>query len=369
MSSIVHRFVSAIADEADATLIRPSNWNDGHDLTLAATQRAIGRNTAGAGAAEEVTASQIFDWISATNGAFLWRSGGTWQASTNITVDNDNLTIAETFSPSAPAAGKVKIHGVVSAGRPMLSAIGPTGTRMPLQPLTGTRMQFSVLPRNDGANVLTVTGTRADLTGTLTARLLATTNAYTAARKCGIVSAAGAGSVANEHAAANVFVRGNAANMGGFYLCQRFGISDASLVATANMFVGVSNTSSALADVGPETLTNLIGIGCTSGDTTLQLYAAGASAQSRTSLGANFPCNTISTDIYEVVLFAPANASSVMWECTRLLTGDRATGTISAGANLPSATAFLTWQMQRSNGGTASAVGIDLFGVYGESDI
>src|SRR5215510_5082331 len=32
--SLKHRFVSGVADGADATLMRPSNWNDDHDFWL-----------------------------------------------------------------------------------------------------------------------------------------------------------------------------------------------------------------------------------------------------------------------------------------------------------------------------------------------
>jgi hypothetical protein len=51
--AINHKFVSAKGDGTDATLLRPSNWNDTHNITLA-TNTLIGRATAGAGAAEEI---------------------------------------------------------------------------------------------------------------------------------------------------------------------------------------------------------------------------------------------------------------------------------------------------------------------------
>jgi len=54
--SIKHKFTSAKADGGDATLIRPSNWNDTHDLTMA-TASLIGRYSAGTGAAQELTVS------------------------------------------------------------------------------------------------------------------------------------------------------------------------------------------------------------------------------------------------------------------------------------------------------------------------
>jgi hypothetical protein len=52
--SLKHNFTSAVADEGDTSLVRPSNWNAEHDLTLA-TSRLIGRTTAGTGSAEEIS--------------------------------------------------------------------------------------------------------------------------------------------------------------------------------------------------------------------------------------------------------------------------------------------------------------------------
>jgi hypothetical protein len=52
--SLKHNFQSAVADEGDASLVRPSNWNAEHNLTLA-TSRLVGRTTAGTGSAEEIS--------------------------------------------------------------------------------------------------------------------------------------------------------------------------------------------------------------------------------------------------------------------------------------------------------------------------
>lgn len=51
--TINHPFVSAKGDGSDATLVRPSNWNASHNLNMA-TNRVIGRLTAGPGLAEEL---------------------------------------------------------------------------------------------------------------------------------------------------------------------------------------------------------------------------------------------------------------------------------------------------------------------------
>lgn len=45
-----------------------------------ATKRVLGRNTAGAGNTEEITASQLLDWIDATRGDVLYRGASVWSA-------------------------------------------------------------------------------------------------------------------------------------------------------------------------------------------------------------------------------------------------------------------------------------------------
>lgn len=52
--SIKHKFTSALPDSVDTSLIRPSNWNDTHDIVMA-TARLLGRITAGTGSAEEIS--------------------------------------------------------------------------------------------------------------------------------------------------------------------------------------------------------------------------------------------------------------------------------------------------------------------------
>ena len=51
--SLTHAFVSAKSDGADATLVRPSNWNAEHNLTCA-TGVILGRTSSGTGAVEEL---------------------------------------------------------------------------------------------------------------------------------------------------------------------------------------------------------------------------------------------------------------------------------------------------------------------------
>ena len=52
--SLKHAFTSPKTDGTDATLVQPSNWNAEHSLQLA-TNRLLGRTTAGTGVAEEIS--------------------------------------------------------------------------------------------------------------------------------------------------------------------------------------------------------------------------------------------------------------------------------------------------------------------------
>ena len=52
--SIKHKFHSNKSDGTDITKVQASNWNDEHDITLAA-DRLLGRDSSGAGAVQEIT--------------------------------------------------------------------------------------------------------------------------------------------------------------------------------------------------------------------------------------------------------------------------------------------------------------------------
>ena len=63
--SITHAFVSGKADPPDASLIKPSNWNAGHVLTLG-TGKLVGRTTAATGAAEEIAVAGALTFTAQT---------------------------------------------------------------------------------------------------------------------------------------------------------------------------------------------------------------------------------------------------------------------------------------------------------------
>jgi hypothetical protein len=80
--TVKHKFVSAIPDAGDPTIVQPSNWNDTHDLTgfgTAATLDAgVANGVATLNSSGVVPTSQL---PAAVLGALNYQ--GTWDASTN----------------------------------------------------------------------------------------------------------------------------------------------------------------------------------------------------------------------------------------------------------------------------------------------
>ncbi len=74
---------------------------------ISATQRVLGRNTAGAGVTEEVSASGVLDWIGSTQGQILFRGASGWSVLSPGTAGHLLSTGGAGANPSwiAPAGG------------------------------------------------------------------------------------------------------------------------------------------------------------------------------------------------------------------------------------------------------------------------
>lgn len=280
---------------------------------------------------------------------------------------------AQSSDPSAPSPGNLVVFSRAIAGRMMLKQVGPSGLSTALQPfLARNKVGYWAAP----GNATTLPGvfgyTAPTAFGTATTRSVATTNLFTRLRRLGYVSAASIGSLTYQYVAVAQVTLGDGAGNGGFYKLCRFGISDAVVVSGSRMFCGVSSAVTAPTNVEPSTLTNSIGIGHGSADTTMRIYYGGSSAQTPIDLGINFPSNTRNTDAYELALFAPSDSDNICYyEVTRLNTGDVAIGMLTgtAGTALPSSSTLLAYQrIWRCNNATAQAVGYDIMSDYIETD-
>lgn len=301
------------------------------------------------------------------NGVTPWNSLPTQQAATG----GQSFLFSATSDPGTSAPGTLTVYAKAAAQRLLLKIVGPSGLDTSLQPILA-RNKIGMLIPPGNATTVTVMGayTAPTAVGSVTARNVTTANLFGRMRRIGYVSAATAGSLASARVAAAQVTVGGAVGAG-FFKVIRFGISDAALVSGARTFVGVSSRTAAATDVEPSTLTNVIGVGAGAADTNLKIFYGGSTAQTPIDLGANFPANTVNTDVYELTLFAPPDTSDVHYEVARLNTGHVAAGTLlsNGGVALPSTTTLLTYlQAWRSNNTTAQAVGLDIMSDYIETD-
>ena len=131
-----------------------SNWtasvpNNGityaklQDVT--ATQRALGRNTAGSGDPEEITASQILDWIGSTRGSILYRGASGWAVLTPGTSGHVLTSNGSGADPSYQAASGGGGSGVSTQVTPLAYS----GTNITGFDCTTNNMTYTLTLTND----------------------------------------------------------------------------------------------------------------------------------------------------------------------------------------------------------------------------
>src|SRR5262245_57207179 len=98
--SLKHAFQSPVADDGDPNTVGSNEWNAEHALTMA-TARLLGRQSAGAGAAEELSLSQVLDLVgSAAQGDLLYRGLSAWARLPAGAADQRLLSAVPTADPS-----------------------------------------------------------------------------------------------------------------------------------------------------------------------------------------------------------------------------------------------------------------------------
>jgi hypothetical protein len=108
--SVKHKFVSAIPDAGDPTIVQPSNWNDTHDLTGFGTSATLDAGVANGVATLDGSGTvPISQLPSAVLGALSYQ--GTWNASTNT----PNLTSSvgsKGYYYVVNVAGSTNLNGI-----------------------------------------------------------------------------------------------------------------------------------------------------------------------------------------------------------------------------------------------------------------
>ena len=295
----------------------------------------------------------------------LYITGTGWDI--GIDIRSGGLQLAAQSDPASPAAGNLRIYAKDIAGRIMPKWVGPSGVDTPFQANLGFNRVAWCNP--SGGTTLTTfiacMGSAFTNVGTANNPTPTTTNLLTSTRRATYSTGTISGSLASHRQSTLQVWRGNAAGLGGFFYTIRFGTD--TLVSGNRAFVGLADSVSAPTNVDPTTTTTPgkigVAINANTGNWKLVNNVTGT-APTVLDLGASFPVTT--TSLYELVLYAAPNASSVGWRVTNISTGAQTSGSLST--NIPASTTFLAPQFWITNNATASAAILDFGGWYLESD-
>lgn len=136
----------------------------------------------------------------------------------------------------------------------------------------------------------------------------------------------------------------------GFRAWVRFGVK--TTVANGRFLAGVNGGWSGSIEISASL--NIICVGKDSADTNLHIiHNDNAGVATKIDLGANFPANTSSTDVYDAMFYVHAGGLSFDYFVRRLNTGDVASGTVNT--DLPISTQVFNaglWMGTGSTGGS-----------------
>ena len=177
--SAKHAFTSAKSDDADTTLVRPSNWNAEHVLTAAANS-VLAAGSSGTVSDVALAASNILGRGSSGDVAALSLGTGLgFSAATTIAVTDAELTALAGLTSAADSApyftgsGTAALMTVTSAARTVLddATVGAMLTTLGGQPLDAELTALAGLTSAaDSAPYFTGSGTAALMTVTAAAR-------------------------------------------------------------------------------------------------------------------------------------------------------------------------------------------------------
>jgi hypothetical protein len=269
-----------------------------------------------------------------------------------------------------PSLGCAAIIARDAGAYSLLASPGGSGAERNIQASLLQRHAYCVSP-TPGSTLLCLLGAPApSFTCTPTsASPSATGNRYAQSHPLEILQTEpSASNVAGWQGNAPIFWRGANAGEGGFIVSTRFGISTGPFNLPERFFPGLSVLTPAPTDVNPSTLRSILSVACDPPDANIQFISANGSAATKVDLGASFPKPASdNTSIFQLLLTATLNASSVWRGLMNLTTGTKAAGAVTA--TLPSSTTLLNPFAYSSVGGVSAVCGLALLNIYGESGL
>lgn len=263
-----------------------------------------------------------------------------------LDVESDlSTTLPEiTAEPGAPAAG-LRVYAKNIAGRRVLKTQGPSGLDMAVQMSLWANSVTRWSPTNVTAGV--GEGTNWTTAGTFASTLPSTTNQYTQTKRSqysNVVTTAN--QILGVRAGEAFFFRGNAANMGGWFMFARVGFG--TYTAGSRMFVGMAaNTAGASVTGNPSAQLNMCGFGIDAGDTAITFMSNDGTGTATKTAIAGQPA-LASNQGYDCYIFCPPNATTIYYRLVYVSTNAEIVNS-SVTTDLPTVNTNMSVQALASN--------------------
>jgi len=283
-----------------------------------------------------------------------YNNSGYLGGASNVLIDSDNLVIKDISAIPASSNDGVKLFSLLENGKSKLSNVLPNGESFSFQRSFVDSKFISCQALGSASTVLVTSGTSSFSTsGTASAVAIAATK-IGSIRKVKYSSGA-AGSISGIYEPRLDFWRGNAAGLGGFHGKIRFNVDENPIVNNTRLFAGMANTTAALSNVNPLTVTNSFGV-CQAenlpNDNNLYFFIVGTSTTVNI-VDTGFTLD--SAHYYELEIYAPPFSNMIYMQLMNKITGTVANVVFNSAnfpANqFPSDSAFLAMRLWRGNNG------------------
>jgi len=211
------------------------------------------------------------------------------------------------------------------------------------------------MPNNGAASTNNVVGAALVFGNGPSTRTIADTNLFTRTTRTALETTAVAAAVSNIRQLTGYFTINS-----GFKLTFKMGASTGAANTNVRYSMGVFTANFSVTNVDPTTFINCAAFARIDGNTNWQFIHNDATGTATSiDLGALFPANTVSTDMYYATI--ETVSGNIKYTLKRLNTGDTVTGTVST--NLIAASTLLTMSAGCSNNANSAICALDFGGM------
>jgi hypothetical protein len=281
----------------------------------------------------------------------------------------DPIIAEDLTTPSAPASG-VKLFSTFINNDERLATVAANGNVNDLQVALYSKIVSVLCPTPNSATVnsigpLTYAGT------TLVLKGLAL-NYRDWSPRIGVMSTTTTNSLSSLRGGTNLmFIRGNGGGIGGFYIKFTFGRENTIATASANMFIGLINSTSSPGTTHPRGVAanRLCGLSIIGGQTNWQFITKrnGVGQFTEVDTGVNALVND-TANRYILTMWCNSTDTVIYWSLVSMPSGTVLFNT-SASTTLPETNVYMMPHVWTWNATSTTAYGTHIYNIYSEINV